>query len=150
MHLGWDRHSRPAHPDERGYCYKRIRSTGGKLLPECSKLFVLKSNNMKIIIDSYNAGYEDAKCNHINDALNFAQMFLYSKGIEHYPVLISDIRGMRITSLEWLGHKINKYKVIDACMVEINSRKTHTSTRDIIDMVISIIEQQQGSEENPL
>jgi Golgi nucleoside diphosphatase len=64
---------------------------------------------MKIIIDSYNAGYEDAKCNHINDALNFAQLYLYSKGIEHYPVLISDIRGMKITSLEWLGHKMDKY-----------------------------------------
>jgi len=102
---------------------------------------------MKIIIDSYNAGYEDAKCNHVNDALNFTQMYLYSKGIEHYPVFISDIRGMKITSLEWLGHKIDKYKVIDACMVEISSRKTAPSTRDIIDMVISIVEEQQSGDD---
>jgi hypothetical protein len=102
---------------------------------------------MKIIIDSYNAGYEDAKCNHVNDSLNFAQMYLYSKGIEHYPVLISDIRGMRITSLEWIGHKMDKYKVIDACMEDINARNTPPTTRELIDLVIAIIEEQQGGDE---
>ena len=102
---------------------------------------------MKIIIDSYNAGYEDAKCNHINDSLNFAQMYLYSKGIEHYPVLISDIRGMRMTSLEWIGHKMDKYKVIDACMEDLNARNTPPTTRELIDLVIAIIEEQQGGDE---
>jgi len=105
---------------------------------------------MKIIIDSYNAGYEDAKCNHVNDALNFTQMYLYSKGIQHYPVLISDTKGMKITSLDWLGYKIDKYKVVDKCMAEIGAMKTHPTTRGIIDIVISIIEEQQGGEENPL
>jgi len=99
---------------------------------------------MKIIIDSYNAGYEDAKCNHVNDSLNFAQLYLYSKGIEHYPVLISDIRGMKITSLEWLGHKMDKYKVVDACMEWIEARNSAISTREIIDIVISVIEDQQA------
>jgi hypothetical protein len=102
---------------------------------------------MKIIIDSYNAGYEDAKCNHVNDSLNFAQMYLYSKGIEHYPVLLTDRRGMKITSLEWLGHKIDKYKVIDAFNEEINGRNTPPTHREIIDLVIEIIEEQQGAEE---
>jgi hypothetical protein len=101
---------------------------------------------MKIIIDSYNAGYEDAKCNHINDSLNFAQMYLYSKGIDHYPVLISDIRGMKITSLEWLGNKIDKYKVIDKCMVELSGRNAEPTTREIIEIVISIIEKQQSND----
>jgi hypothetical protein len=104
---------------------------------------------MKIIIDSYNAGYEDAKCNHVSEPLIFAQTYLYSKGIEHYPVLLTDRRGMYITSLEWLGHKIDKYRVIDACMVEISARKTPPTTREIIDLVIGIIEDQQG-EDSPL
>jgi len=102
---------------------------------------------MKIIIDSYNAGYEDAKCNHINDSLNFAQMYLYSKGIEHYPVLLTDRRGMKITSLEWLGHKIDKYRVIDACMEEINARNAPPTTREVIDLVIAIIEEHQVGDE---
>jgi hypothetical protein len=77
-------------------------------------------------------------------------MYLYSKGIQHYPVLISDTKGMKIISLEWLGYKIDKYKVIDKCMAEIGAMKTHPTTRGIIDIVISIIEEQQGGEENPL
>ena len=102
---------------------------------------------MKIIIDSYNAGYEDAKCNHISEPLIFAQAYLYSKGIGHYPVLLTDRRGMKITSLEWLGHKIDKYKVIDACMEEINARNTPPTTRELIDLVIAVIEEQQGGDE---
>lgn len=102
---------------------------------------------MKIIIDSYNAGYEDAKCNHVSEPLIFAQTYLYSKGIEHYPVLLTDRRGMKITSLEWLGHKIDKYKVIDACMEEINARNAPPTTRELIDLVIAVIEEQQGGDE---
>lgn len=102
---------------------------------------------MKIIIDSYNAGYEDAKCNHVSEPLIFAQTYLFSKGIEHYPVLLTDRRGMKITSLEWLGHKMDKYKVIDACMEEINARNTPPTTRELIDLVIAVIEEQQGTEE---
>lgn len=102
---------------------------------------------MKIIIDSYNAGYEDAKCNHVSEPIIFAQTYLFSKGIEHYPVLITDRRGMKITSLEWLGHKIDKYKVIDACMEDINARNAPPTTREIIDLVIAIIEEQQGGDE---
>jgi hypothetical protein len=102
---------------------------------------------MKIIIDSYNAGYEDAKCNHVSEPLIFAQTYLFSKGIEHYPVLLTDRRGMKITSLEWLGYKIDKYKVIDACMEEINARNTPPTTRELIDLVIAVIEEQQGTED---
>jgi hypothetical protein len=54
---------------------------------------------------------------------------------------------MKITSLEWLGHKIDKYKVIDAFNEEINGRNTPPDTREIIDLVIAIIEEQQGGDE---
>jgi hypothetical protein len=31
----------------------------------------------EIIINAYNAGYEDAKCNHINDSVNYANEISY-------------------------------------------------------------------------
>jgi Golgi nucleoside diphosphatase len=95
---------------------------------------------MKIIIDSYNQGYEDAKCNHINDSLNFAQEYLYNKGLQHYPVLISDIKGFRLTSLEWLANAVNREEVYMKCMEKIKTDNIHP--RVIVDMVIDIIENQ--------
>ena len=95
---------------------------------------------MKIITDAYNAGYDDAKCNHVNDADIYAHQYLFSRGLDTYPLLIQDTSGFKITSLEWLGHRIDRYDVYNKCLEKLKEFPETPPPQTIAKIVIEIIE----------
>lgn len=95
---------------------------------------------MKIITDAYNAGYEDAQCNHANEAQVYAHHYLYSRGLDTVPMLIREPSGYKVISLEWLGHRIDRYDVYNKCIEKLKEFPEPPSPQTIARIVIEIIE----------